>query len=571
MRLRRPVSAAAVALVAAATLTGPAGAQASGVGTTLTTTKVLTAQVGANGSILDLSLITDEAQATIDSAVAAPGAFSRLTVAKVGSSIVPGSVIANQTIPPVPLEAKSTGPTSVGPGAVDLSAVAPVLTGSVNLGSLTASLNNGVAASGINVEAANVGTAVGGLVSVGSVKSTLGSTAAGDAASGTRGASVSNITVLDLGAVLQGLGVDLTSLSVTQVAALLDSLAATTGLPLPSGQTTVTGAVNALSGALADLRAAVASSPAATTDLLGAIDGTTSTLLTTIGVSAPLPPSGAVLADALVDVDNVIAELDGLLTGLMIDGVKALEGLALLRLEGLEVGINTKAVSDQASSVAAVTGKVGKVWVGNISTDALDVLGAASAITGVLTKVNTDIATVLGSLHPDLANLIKVSVLDKATEITTANGYTKASAGITGATAVVTPPASLAAIVNAINARTTSLDDEVGDVIPAPDLAALGLSTAMSQLQTVLSLGNSVLSVPATIKVAQVLGVSNYRVGAAGTGAPTSPTLPRTGGGGPDPTTLLLAGSLAALFAIAVRRFVRVPAMTPVRSRRDDS
>src|SRR5687767_500553 len=85
MRLHRSFSATRAiailgsAVIAAAAFTGPATA-AAGVGTSASSTKVLTAQLGDNAGVLDLLLLGDEARSTIDPAVASPEAYARLNL-----------------------------------------------------------------------------------------------------------------------------------------------------------------------------------------------------------------------------------------------------------------------------------------------------------------------------------------------------------------------------------------------------------------------------------------------------------------------------------------------------------
>ena len=571
MRFIRPLSAGAAALAVAAGLTGPAIAQTApaGIGTSVSSTKVLTAQLGENGSLLDLALLTDDAQATLDSAVAAPGSFSRLSLGKVSSSIVALDAV-NKQLPT--FEAKSTGPTSTDITAGALGLAEPVLKGTVSGGKLTATLENGVAASGLTAEVTNVTDAVGGLLTVASAKAVLDAKSAPDAATASRSASVTDVTVLDLGALLQGLGIDLGSLTVAQVAALLDALAAQAGVDLPVGTTTVTGAIDTLQGTIATLQTTVANT---TTSALPAVDATVnSTLSGLLGSAAPtLPTTGltdpAEVAATLTVLNDTItaltAELDALLDSIVTDGVKALDGLALLRLEGVEVGVATKAVQDVNASTATATGKIGKVVVGNLTlASGLDLLAAADQVNAAIASVNTKIGEVLGAVDPGLASLVKVAVLEKATEVTTKNGYTTASAGITALSATITPPAALAAIVDTVNALTASTTDEVADLLGvglSQVPAELGLSTSMNSLASTLSLGFGALSQPATLRVAQVLSASNYRVGTATPAAPgTSPTLPRTGN-----DTLLITIATAVVLGLITRRFLLAPQPKRVR------
>jgi hypothetical protein len=567
MRLFRYACAGlATSVLAASAFTGPAGAQAAGVGTSSTSTKVLTAQLGANGSLLDLSLLSDEARSTIDSAVASPEAFTRLTALAAKAAIVPSSPInVTQGV----FEAKSSGPSEVPitgsvlavPSATP-AALAPVLSGTIDPGKLTATLNQGVAASTLNASVTDL-KAVGGLVGVGNVKSVLDATSGATSSSATRGASVTGVNVLDLGALLQGLGLPLGELTPDQLVALVDALGAQTGLPLPSGSATLASAVASLNSAIADLQATIATVPAATSDITGAIDSTTSTLIGTIGsvagVPLTLPSTGQVVSDAVTTVNALITELRTLLNDLLSKGLAALDNLTLLRLEGVEVGVTTKAVDTVEGSVAAVTGKIGKVMVGGVELPGIDLAATADQVNAALAAVNTKLGSVLSIVSPDLANLVKVSVLDKATSITQEGGYTKSRAGITAATATITPPANLAALVSGLVANTNDVSAALGAA--APQLEGL-----MTQRTGLLNLGTSALASPAKVQIASVLSASDFRPGSSTTtGAPGSgtPSLPRTGG--PD---LILFGGLLAVLALALRRFSRAPQVQAVEVKR---
>ena len=568
MRLFRPITAAlATTVIAASAFTGPAAAQAAGVGTSLTSTKVLTAQLGENAQLLDLLLLGDEARSTIDPAVAAPEAFSRLTAVTAKTAIVPNNPInLTQGV----FEARSNGANEVPIVAAPISgltgvpaALAPVLTGTVDAGKLTATLTDGVASSGLSTSLSNV-SAVGGLVSVASLKSTLESTASGATSGATRGASVNDVTVLDLGNLLQGLGLPLNELTPAQVIALLDGLAAQTGLPLPSGQTTVAGALAQLQAAVNDLQAALTVASPATTTVTSVVDDTTKTLLGTVGgltgVTVTLPTdTTTVVSAATTTLNALIDQLQDLIDRLYAEGLKALDNLALLRLEGVEVGVTTKAVDTVEGSVAQVTGKIGKVFVGGVELPGLDLASTVAQVNAAVATINTRLASVLGLVDPGLANLVKVSVLDQATSIVSDGGYVRSRAGITAATATITPPANLAAIVDGIVGQVGVAQALVGSAIPVPAVSGL-----MNDLAGTLNLASSALTSPARVQIAQVLSASDYArvAGVTTTGAPGSgtPTLPRTGG-----NDLLLLGGLAAVLAIAARRFSRAPIVQAVR------
>jgi LPXTG-motif cell wall-anchored protein len=555
MRLFRPASAVlASALLAGAAFPGLASAQtASGVGTSVTSTKLLSAQLGDNGSLLDLTLVGDEARSTTDPAVAASEAYSRLTALTTKSSTISA---LNQQLGS--FEAKSAGPTSVDIASLGVpAALSPVVTGDLT-GKLSAALTNGVASTGMTADLSNL-SLVGGLVSLDSLKSTQGSvTEALDSGAG-RSAGVTNLTVLDLGALLKGLGIDPSILTLDQLDAILTQLNATTGLSLPAGSTTLQGAVTTLNAAITDLQGALAGAPAATSDITTAIDSTTSSLLGTIGITAPLPTTTDTLATAVTDVNAVIDQLKAQLAKLVTDRLAVLDSLSLLKLEGVDVGVTTKATDAVDSSIAQVTGKIGKIDVGGITLPGVDLLAATDTVNAVVNDVNAKIGGVLGTIDPSLANLVKVSVLDKATSITQDSGYTRSRAGITGATAVVTPPAALSTLISTLSAQANT----VGSTLTAAGVPVPVINTAMSQLGTTLSVA-SALSAPAKVQVASVLSASDYsRVGSTTAGAPApGSSLPRTGD---NSSLFLLVGAVAAAAAFGLRRTLHTPAVRPVR------
>lgn len=570
MRLFRPISAAlATTVIAAGAFTGPAAAQAAGVGTSLTSTKVLTAQLGENAQLLDLLLLGDAARSTIDPSVASASAFSKLTGLTVKTAIVPDNPI-NRSVELG--EARSDGatevpiaPASVGSLVGIPAALSPVLSGQIDAGKLTANLTDGVASSGLNASLSNI-NAVGGLVSVASLKSTLESASSGSSSLANRGASVSDVTVLDLGSLLQGLGLPLGELTPAQLVALVDSLGAATNLPLPSGSATLADAVTALNAAIDDLQSAVDSTTPTTTTVTSVVDSTTTSLLGAVGgatgVTVSLPTdSTTVVTDALATLNAAIDQLQALLNDLLARGLAALDNLALLRLEGVEVGVKTLAADTVEGSVASVTGRIGKVFVGGVELPGIDLAASLAQVNSAVAAVNTKLGSVLGLVSPDLANVVKVSVLDQATSVVSEGGYTRSRAGITGATATVTPPANLAAIVSAIVGQVGVAQTLVEANVPVPAVSGL-----MNDLAGSLNLAASALTSPSKVQLVQVLSASDFaRAGAVTTtGAPAGPTsvptLPRTGG-----DDLLLLGGVAVILALAVRRFGRTPAMQPIR------
>ena len=99
---RNPVRFGAAALGLAtlfATSTAGAATAVPGVGTSQTTTNVVSVQVGKDGSLVGLRLLSDDGRSTIDKSInAQPQAYSRLTPLDVSSSAVPALTAVGQTV-----------------------------------------------------------------------------------------------------------------------------------------------------------------------------------------------------------------------------------------------------------------------------------------------------------------------------------------------------------------------------------------------------------------------------------------------------------------------------------------
>ncbi len=538
----------------------PASAQMSGVGTSSTSTKVLTAQLGASGSLLDLTLLNDEARSTVDSAVSAPEAFTRLTALSAKAGLVPSNPInVTQGV----FEAKNTGPSEVAISGSTLALpstipLAPVLSGTIDPGKLTATLNQGVAASTMNTELSQI-KAIGGLLSLGSLKSVLDASSGSTSSAATRGANVTDLTVLDLGALLQGLGLPLSELTPAQLVALVDALGVSKTLGLPTGSTTLAGAIAQLNSLIDQVQGTVVVTGGTVTQVTSVVDSTVAGLLGTVGVTAT-PPSVTGTAQVVLDeAQALLDQLQALLNDLLSKGLAALNDLALLRLQGVEVGVTTKAVDTVEGSVATVTGKIGKVYVGGIELPGIDLAATAAQVNAAVAAVNTQLGQVLSLVDPGLANVVKVSVLDQASSVVKDGDYVRSRAGVTAASATITPPANLAALVQGIIGQVG-----VGEKLSAAGAAVPAVDGLMNSLAGALNLATSALTAPAKVQIASVVSASDFRVVAApGTtpGSPAdSPSLPRTGG-----SDLVLLGGLLGVLALAIRRFVRSPETAAVR------
>ncbi len=533
-------AAAALALLAAGTGLAPANAQQSGVGTSLAGTTVLSIDLGG-GSLLSLDVLADEGRSTIDSAVADPSAYSRLQLLALNSEVAPAINVLDDNIPV--LESSSPGGEPVvESAALDLSVppasvagAGSVASGSITPAKLTSSLADGTATSALLAEIADLNVA-GGLAVVDAVGSNLSTSASPTASDATRSAAIGAVTVLDLGAVLQGLGIDLASLPIDTVLALVDEL----GLPvsvsdtLPEGST-LADYVNGLRNTIDLINEE--------TDLTQTVDG----LLTEI--NGLLDPTGIEAPSAGETLEDTLDEMETLLVDVVEEIALVLDSAPLLALDGVEVGVKTSAAGTLDATTATVTGAIGGVRVGAIAFDGVDLLGATQAVTDLVTSLEAQLSSVLGLVDPGLANLVDVSLLEQETSVTASDGYNRARAGITGVSATITPPANLAEIVATLTSTTEPLSSVI-DTTP--------LSAAMNELETTLNLGVAALSQPSTVRAVEVLSASDFRAVTTGAPAPVD-ELPRTGG---TSLPLILGAAVLATSALVIRRWLRSPVTT---------
>lgn len=535
MRLTRvAATATALAIAAAATTSGPVQA-ASGVGTSAATTSLLDIALGTNGSLLALKVLTDEARATIDPTVASPEAFSRLSAASVTSSVLPAPL--NNVIVPV-LESRSPGGAGFVTGpALNLANPLPsvnvpaaLLGGTVAPATLTSAVDATGARSSLNAALGSLNL-VGGLVSVDAVSSSLAANAKTTSADGSRTVKADAVTVLDFGALLDGVGLPLANLPVGAVSSILAGL----GVPVPGvpTSTNLAGFVTTLNGTIDTLQ--------------DQIDGTITTTVGTTadpiltGLGLPVPDSGATVAEVQAVVDQVQA----LLAGILADALAALDALTLLEVDGVEVGTVTKATDTVAGSSAGLVAKVGSVTLGGIELPGVDLTSTVATVNGLVTDVNSRLSSALGAVNPGLAGLVSISMFDKdpATGVTSSGGYTKATAGITALTAKITPPADLAGIVAGLTAAggIASAITSAGGTVPA-------VSTVMGTLENLLGTSVEALAGGATLRLASVSSGASFTTPVANTGG----TLPRTG----SSSQVALFGFGLAIAALVGRRAV---------------
>jgi|GEM_PF-5791702 len=542
MRRFRMLGAAAslVALVGAAVAAGgPAGAATNGVGTTQATTTGINVALGNNGSLLNLSILSDNGAANIDPKQGTPAsAASALSPLTSTSSIS----ALNLSLPKVGVSTNGAANNKTIP-SIDLST--PLTTGTISPLSLSSVVDSAQgAAAGLNSTITNL-SAVGGLLSVPNATSTLGAAAKPGDSDGLRGVNIPSIQVLNVGAVLQGLGVNPATLQLGQLTGALSSLGVASvangsGPAVPVGQLVTT--LDQLSGLL-------------TTALPGGLQG----VLGTLPVNPTIPPALQTIIGGLIPggfpasattVSDVVAAINGQITGLLTTALNDVTSQPLLQVSNLVIGVTTKAADTVGNSASTINASLGSLQIGNLpplSGDLSTILGTAT------TQVNNVLSAV------GLGNLITVKALDQSKSVGTQNGYVNSLANLTGIHVAIAPLSSLAGGATAQDSNTT-----IGQLFT---LAGAGnvpaLSSAMATLNGLLqTAGLGALADGATVDVAQVGAVSTFSPAGAGTtsnpsaSTPAPGTLATTGG----PTQLLGFVGLLLLAAVVGLRRLRRPA-----------
>lgn len=544
MRIARMAAAAtAISLVGAATLVSPAEAATPGVGTSATSSSLLDVALGTNGSLLNLKLLADEARSTIDPSVATPEAFSRLNALSLTSSVLPAP-LNNISLPVVESRAPGGTGTVAGP-SMNLSAPVAglnlplaLLGGAITPANLTSAVDANGARSALTSALGNL-SLVGGLISASGAESALGTNAKTAQADGSRSIKVGAVNVLDLGALLNGLGIPLTALPVDAVSDIL----ATLGVPVAGVPTSLTLDAFAdqlnttLDGLQAQLDAAEDAASSTVNEVLAPV---TAGVLDGLGL--PVPEVG----DVLAVVNDAIDQVQELLTTILDTALSALDGLTLLRAEGIEVGTITKAADTVAGSTAGIVAKIGSIKLGGLTVPGLDLNATADQVNGVLNTVNGTLDDVLGAISPDLADIVKVNLFakDANTGVTSGGGYVKSLAGVSALTAKITPPLNLDSVVSGLLGDA----DAIGSVLTGLGGSLPVLNTLMPTLTGLLDGVTSVLGGGATIKLASISSGASFTTPVAATNG----TLPRTGG----TAQMALIGMALTIAAIASRRFI---------------
>ncbi|MDQ3757471.1 MAG: hypothetical protein M3394_06460 [Actinomycetota bacterium] len=531
----------------AALSSGPARAASTGVGTGTAQTTVFGVELGTDGALLGVKLLGDSARSTIDPKTAtAAEAFSKFTGVDVTSSVA----ALNKTAPAVESR-QPGGEPEVTRGSVnlthpstdpDVTIPSSVLTGTIGFAKLASEATPASAQSSLSATLTNA-TVAGAVARVKGVTSDLTTSASSTASEATRSVKVDQVVVLDLSALLAGLDLDLHLLPLPIVMDLLAALQETvTGLPdaaaVEDKVTALNDAIDAVQAQLTTLNAATGSLPSPVGTLVGTVNGTPlgvlidpATQTTLTGIVDPAAQLAAVIAELNAVVDDLQNELTKLLT----DVLAVLDGAPLLTVDGAEASVVTKAADTVANSVATTTAKVGSVSVGARAIPGVDIKEAIATVEAKEKEVDAAVATVTSKLHPDLANLVTFDLFAPAAGAgkSSAGGYVKAVEGVTVLTAKVTPPAALATLVTTIKGSAPSIGQEIDNANgpdPVPQVAS-----EITALENALGTGTQAMAGGGTFKVAQVLGTSEYAVGASGFPGSGINSGPGSGNGGGTP------------------------------------
>jgi LPXTG-motif cell wall-anchored protein len=529
------------------------------VGTSQASTSILNVVLGGASNVLNLNLLSDKAQSSIDPKVSNPAkAIADLSPLRVASSVLPA---LNQTVPG--LHAESTGAedkatTPAVPVNIGQFASGALISGTLNPPALSALVDSNGAVGGITAGVKNF-SVVSGLLSIPNATVNLGAKALKSDANGLRGISADSLDVANVGAILRGLGIDPANLPLSTVTGLLDKL----GVALPVGTQSlngagITGLVGQLTSGISGLSGAIGTATGSTPVTVPApVSGLLGTLTTTLP-AIPVLPSSPTAATAL----PVLSGLQTQLTNLLNSTLGGLLNSPLLSLKGVNVGLNTKAADTVANSLAGVTAKIGSIKVGALDLGGIDLGAAATQVSTLVNSVNSQLSQVLSVVDPSLGNLLKLGIFTQDKSVNEAGGYTHALASLSALSLKLVPPAALSGLVSGL-LQPTGILGTVGASSVSSLLTGPGAASSVPVLGALMQSANGllpgagglgVLANGVSADILKVASTSDFAlVGAAAAPAPVS-ELPMTGGN----HMFFLVGLLLLASGAVLVRFVRV-------------
>ncbi len=578
-------TAAASAFFVATAFSGVGAATAAetrGVGTSTAASSLLSLDLGKGGSLLNLDVLLDSALSTIDSLVSTPNALSKLSPLSLTSTVLPALNGITGTLPSFQSQTPGGQPEVKG-SALDLSqggggsllgalgGVGGLLGGQLVPTSLTSALDDKGARSTLDAALANL-SVLNGIVSIKSVSNLLGTSAASPAATGDRSLKIDAISFLNLGDLLSGLGLDLGNLPLTILNDLLKSLNLLGGLPL-AGAPDLLSAVGNLTGVIDGLLQTLTGSTGIVTQLVNQVPvvsgllGTLPTQLPVLGGTGNL--TSLISTNSLLTgtVGNLLTTLQGTLQGLLGGALNLLGNLPLLKLDGADVKVATRAGRTLDDSVATAVANLGSLSVLGIQLPGLDL----AAVGNLVNAVTSTLSGVLSLIDPGLAKLIDLKVLAKSTDVSTAGGYNKAVARFDVLSLDINPPTGLLGIVGGLlNAGKTSsplgLLGGAGVAQPAAALPLIGGNMGLlNGLLNPTGLVGALLE-GLSLKVGSMVSTSELAATTVADPAPVLPAppvatvteLPRTGS---DTGAFAALAAVLAALSLGVRRWTRRPTM----------
>jgi hypothetical protein len=502
----------------------------AGVGTTQVTSKLVDLNIAAG--LLDVSVFTDQGTTNTDAKAGQTLAKNTLTPLSLTSNQVdlsPITSLLSAVTAPESAESPGANP-SVNKSLVNFSSgpAAPVISGQLNPVTLTTALDAAKGAtSGLTAALTNL-KVLSGIAGIATLTNNDALAAAPTAASGARQFKIGSIPILNLGALLQGLGINLAQLPVSAVTSLVDQLKL--GVPsLGGNNTTLTDATNTLLG-LMGLKTQADSAKSSSSTIT--VAAPLAQVINSLDKSAKLSSNGqdVTASDLQTILGTVQTNLNAssfadLLSSLLSGGLANLLKTPLLEVDTGALQVVTKAAATVADSAADVTAGI----------PSLKVLGMN--VPGIDTLVST-LQTVLGMINQNLVGLLSVTLLDKSRNITQANGYTNAVAQASEFKLTIDPSkVGLSSVKASLPAVTDSLP--TGGSI---DLGNTAIKTLAPSLQLpanpfaslfnarILAAGPLALGAT-TLSLGQVNSESKFTLVPATPAAPAQPTstLPRTG------------------------------------------
>ncbi|MBW3579612.1 MAG: hypothetical protein KY431_01060 [Actinobacteria bacterium] len=560
MRMKRLLGAATAAAViaagplsAAASAEEPTAALPTGVGSGLVRSTLLGVDVG---NLVNLDILDDESFSTIDPVNGQPVSSAVLNPLKLTSSVLGPLSLGSVATSTTGAEDRKTVNTNTA-GNIPLPVVNGLLNGTlssiVDGDGARSSLLAGVGGGGLDV--------VGGLLDLGKSPEamTFTTNAAPARAQGLRGLNIPSLELLNLGALLEGLGLPLGDLPLTDLTGLLEGLGVDS-VPV-AGEDMPTGDIVDTVAELVEGLDVLESVPADDLDLpltgelcgtlegavggvlggvLGGGMGNTEDCTTALDAEGEIPVVGELL-------DNV----DGLLEGILGGVLPTLDGLNLLEARDIKAGMVATATDSVDSSVADVVASIGSLEVANLDVlNDIDLTEDVDVLTGLGDTVTNLLNTGLG-----FGDLLDVDLLEIEELVAPDGDYTKALSSLT-ALGVGIKPLGLVGIAQAGSGGPTARG------ILGSDLPVLGGD--MVNLENVLGGATSILTEGVDIQVGQLASEGFFTPVAALTPTPVDPPakvvttpdgkLPRTGGGSTLPAALAV---LLASTAVVIRRAVR--------------